>query len=93
MTIDYHWDDNDQPLEDMNDSVWNFHVWNESWFKRPDLPAGYGGWQAHDATPQESSEGKSGMSRGSRGLICQQVMVAGRPMMPHPKKAVKVSLE
>ncbi len=25
---------------------------------RPDLPPGYGGWQAVDATPQETSEGK-----------------------------------
>ena len=25
---------------------------------RPDLPAGFGGWQAVDATPQETSEGK-----------------------------------
>ena len=32
-------------------------MWNESWFKRPDLPEGYGGWQAYDATPQEYSEG------------------------------------
>ena len=37
--------------------VRNFHVWNESWFKRPDLPDGHDGWQAHDATPQETSEG------------------------------------
>lgn len=37
----------------------NFHVWNESWFRRPDLPDGYDGWQAHDATPQEISEGDS----------------------------------
>ena len=22
MTIDIHWDDNDEPVEDMNDSVW-----------------------------------------------------------------------
>ena len=36
----------------------NFHVWNESYFQRPDLPEGYGGWQAHDATPQEVSEGE-----------------------------------
>ena len=36
----------------------NFHVWNESWFKRPDLPDGHDGWQAHDATPQETSYGK-----------------------------------
>ena len=36
----------------------NFHVWNESWFKRPDLPDGHDGWQAHDATPQETSYGR-----------------------------------
>lgn len=24
---------------------------------RPDLPDGYGGWQAIDATPQEASDG------------------------------------
>jgi len=24
---------------------------------RPDLPKGYGGWQAIDATPQEASDG------------------------------------
>ena len=36
----------------------NFHVWNESCYKRLDLPEGYDGWQAHDATPQETSDGK-----------------------------------
>ena len=35
----------------------NFHVWNDVWMSRPDLPKGYGGWQAIDATPQETSEG------------------------------------
>ena len=35
----------------------NFHVWNESYMARPDLPPGYGGWQAFDATPQELSYG------------------------------------
>jgi len=57
MTIDAHFDEDDEPLEWMDDSVWNFHVWNESFFKRSDLPKGYDGWQAHDATPQETSEG------------------------------------
>ena len=33
-------------------------MWNESWFKRPDLPDGYDGWQAVDGTPQEASEGR-----------------------------------
>ncbi|KFP13361.1 Protein-glutamine gamma-glutamyltransferase 4, partial [Egretta garzetta] len=39
------------------DSIWNFHVWNDVWMKRKDLPAGFDGWQAIDATPQEESEG------------------------------------
>ena len=33
-------------------------MWNEAWMARPDLPLGYGGWQAVDATPQERSDGK-----------------------------------
>ena len=34
----------------------NFHVWNEIWTKRPDLPNNkYDGWQAVDSTPQEES--------------------------------------
>ena len=24
----------------VEDSIWNFHVWNEAWFKRKDLPKG-----------------------------------------------------
>ena len=39
------------------DSIWNFHVWNDVWMARRDLPQGYGGWQAIDATPQERSHG------------------------------------
>ncbi|XP_006276210.1 protein-glutamine gamma-glutamyltransferase 4 [Alligator mississippiensis] len=39
------------------DSVWNFHVWNDVWMKRSDLPEGFDGWQAIDATPQEISQG------------------------------------
>lgn len=38
------------------DSCWNFHVWNDVWMTRPDLPRGYGGWQIIDATPQETSD-------------------------------------
>ncbi|XP_059211111.1 coagulation factor XIII A chain [Centropristis striata] len=39
------------------DSIWNYHCWNECYMSRPDLPAGFGGWQAVDATPQETSDG------------------------------------
>ncbi|XP_035678619.1 protein-glutamine gamma-glutamyltransferase K-like isoform X1 [Branchiostoma floridae] len=56
MTIDNYMDHNLREI-DGGDSVWNFHVWNEAWMARPDLPEGYGGWQAVDATPQETSDG------------------------------------
>ncbi|XP_040568202.1 hemocyte protein-glutamine gamma-glutamyltransferase [Lepeophtheirus salmonis] len=39
------------------DKIWNFHVWNDVWMSRTDLPKGYGGWQAIDSTPQYSSNG------------------------------------
>ncbi|KFQ41231.1 Protein-glutamine gamma-glutamyltransferase 4, partial [Mesitornis unicolor] len=39
------------------DSIWNFHVWNDVWMKRKDLPEGFDGWQAIDSTPQEQSQG------------------------------------
>uniref|UniRef100_A0A7N8XPY7 Protein-glutamine gamma-glutamyltransferase 2 n=1 Tax=Mastacembelus armatus TaxID=205130 RepID=A0A7N8XPY7_9TELE len=40
-----------------SDSIWNFHVWVESWMTRPDLGPEYDGWQASDPTPQETSDG------------------------------------
>ncbi|XP_019944770.2 protein-glutamine gamma-glutamyltransferase 2-like [Paralichthys olivaceus] len=39
------------------DSVWNFHVWVDSWMTRPDLGSEYDGWQTSDPTPQETSGG------------------------------------
>ncbi|XP_068611815.1 coagulation factor XIII A chain [Brachionichthys hirsutus] len=39
------------------DSIWNYHCWTECYMSRPDLPAGFGGWQVVDATPQETSDG------------------------------------
>ncbi|XP_021352800.1 uncharacterized protein LOC110449942 [Mizuhopecten yessoensis] len=59
ISIDYHFDSEGNPLKEYNnDSVWNFHVWNDVWMARPDLKdQEYGGWQACDATPQESSDG------------------------------------
>ncbi|KAJ0032221.1 hypothetical protein NQD34_002302 [Periophthalmus magnuspinnatus] len=58
LTTDVYLDENLNPLNNLNrDSVWNFHVWNDCWMSRPDLPAGMGGWQAVDATPQETSQG------------------------------------
>ncbi|KAF7203306.1 protein-glutamine gamma-glutamyltransferase K-like isoform X2 [Nothobranchius furzeri] len=58
LTTDVYLDENLEPIEYLNaDSIWNFHVWNDCWMARPDLPPGNGGWQAVDATPQETSQG------------------------------------
>lgn len=58
LTTDVYFDENMDPLDYLNsDSVWNFHVWNDCWMARPDLPPGNGGWQAVDSTPQETSQG------------------------------------
>uniref|UniRef100_A0A672SNH7 Protein-glutamine gamma-glutamyltransferase K n=1 Tax=Sinocyclocheilus grahami TaxID=75366 RepID=A0A672SNH7_SINGR len=58
LTTDVYFDENMEPIHHLNsDSVWNFHVWNDCWMARPDLPAGMGGWQAVDSTPQETSHG------------------------------------
>ncbi|KAG8455376.1 hypothetical protein GDO86_001536 [Hymenochirus boettgeri] len=58
LTFDVYFDENMKPIEEKNcDSIWNYHVWNDCWMTRPDLPAGYSGWQAIDATPQETSNG------------------------------------
>ncbi|XP_051985246.1 protein-glutamine gamma-glutamyltransferase K-like [Xyrauchen texanus] len=58
LTTDVYFDENMEPINHLNsDSVWNFHVWNDCWMARPDLPPGMGGWQAVDSTPQETSHG------------------------------------
>ncbi|XP_031346704.1 hemocyte protein-glutamine gamma-glutamyltransferase-like [Photinus pyralis] len=63
LSIDKYYDTNDEELDfdptnpTGEDSIWNYHVWNDVYMARPDLPTGYGGWQAIDATPQETSDG------------------------------------
>ncbi|XP_068449134.1 protein-glutamine gamma-glutamyltransferase K-like [Clinocottus analis] len=58
LTTDVYLDEAMDPIDELNaDSIWNFHVWNDCWMSRPDLPPGFGGWQAVDATPQETSQG------------------------------------
>ncbi|XP_072413070.1 protein-glutamine gamma-glutamyltransferase 2-like [Chiloscyllium punctatum] len=57
LTIDEYWNVEGEPMGVSNDSVWNFHVWDECWMLRNDLQPGYDGWQAVDATPQEKSDG------------------------------------
>ncbi|XP_054247721.1 protein-glutamine gamma-glutamyltransferase 6-like, partial [Indicator indicator] len=57
LSIDKYIDASGKTLHLSEDSVWNFHVWNESWFIRRDLGSFYDGWQVLDATPQEKSKG------------------------------------
>lgn len=72
LTLDYHFGEDSMSLPDEDeDSIWNFHVWNDAWMARPDLPEGYGGWQAIDATPQELSRGSFRMGPASLNAIKQ----------------------
>ena len=63
ITVDNFFDEEGESIDidGSSDSVWNFHVWNEAWMKRADLPNSVNvnndGWQACDATPQEESMG------------------------------------
>ena len=60
LTLDIYYDEEGEKIGHLGDpDVWNFHVWNDVWMARPDLPKGYDGWQIIDATPQEKSDGRS----------------------------------
>ncbi|CAJ1085598.1 protein-glutamine gamma-glutamyltransferase 2-like [Xyrichtys novacula] len=56
LYIENLYDENGERISG-GDSVWNFHVWVDSWMTRPDLGTEYDGWQASDPTPQERSDG------------------------------------
>uniref|UniRef100_G3WFT6 protein-glutamine gamma-glutamyltransferase n=1 Tax=Sarcophilus harrisii TaxID=9305 RepID=G3WFT6_SARHA len=58
LTIDMFYDKHAEMMPwERRDKIWNFHVWNECWMTRKDLPPGYDGWQVLDPTPQETSRG------------------------------------
>ncbi|XP_045200578.2 annulin-like [Mercenaria mercenaria] len=78
ITIDTHFDRAGDEMEKYNDSVWNFHVWNDVWMARPNLPTGYDGWQAIDATPQEESGGVHCM-----GPMSVKAIKEGNMNLPH----------
>ncbi|XP_043098611.1 protein-glutamine gamma-glutamyltransferase 5-like [Puntigrus tetrazona] len=55
LVIEEYYTEMGEKLSIGRDSIWNFHMWVESWMKRPDLGRGYDGWQVLDPTPQERS--------------------------------------
>ncbi|NXC74463.1 TGM3 glutamyltransferase, partial [Anhinga anhinga] len=69
LRVDEFYDASGNNLNRTADSVWNFHVWNESWFSRSDLGPSYSGWQILDATPQEESGGIYQCGPASRHAI------------------------
>ncbi|XP_071615643.1 protein-glutamine gamma-glutamyltransferase E-like [Heliangelus exortis] len=69
LRVDEFYDASGNHLDRAADSIWNFHVWNESWFSRSDLGSSYSGWQILDATPQEQSGGIYQCGPASRNAI------------------------
>jgi len=59
-TIDNFIHENNEKIAELcDDSVWNFHVWNEVWLKGQNhWDEKFDGWAAVDATPQETSFGR-----------------------------------
>uniref|UniRef100_A0A146ZQM5 Protein-glutamine gamma-glutamyltransferase 2 n=1 Tax=Fundulus heteroclitus TaxID=8078 RepID=A0A146ZQM5_FUNHE len=56
LVIERFYDENGDRISGY-DSIWNFHVWVDSWMTRPDLGSRFDGWQTSDPTPQETSDG------------------------------------
>ena len=55
MVIDSYVSDDISELKNFSndDSIWNFHVWNEVFVRgKGHWPEKYAGWAADDATPQ-----------------------------------------
>lgn len=63
----------------------NFHVWNDVWMKRKDLPEGFDGWQAIDSTPQEQSQGRICLERLFCNCRGRQGHFIGKPRSPVSK--------
>lgn len=55
-------------------------MWNDVWMKRTDMPSGFSGWQAIDATPQERSQGRTRLKR----LFCSSVKVLSVELFMSP---------
>ncbi|XP_070094409.1 protein-glutamine gamma-glutamyltransferase Z isoform X2 [Equus przewalskii] len=82
LTIDTYYNRNAEMLPNQKqDKIWNFHVWNECWMIRKDLPPGYNGWQVLDPTPQQTSSG-SPEERSVFMKASQKMLGPGRASSP-----------
>ncbi|KAK9506650.1 hypothetical protein O3M35_008545 [Rhynocoris fuscipes] len=68
LTVDKYFDKDFNFLESESESMWNFHVWTDVWMARPDLPSGFGGWQAIDITSLKGPAPLEAIKRGEVGL-------------------------
>ncbi|XP_075701348.1 protein-glutamine gamma-glutamyltransferase E-like [Rhinoderma darwinii] len=57
LSVEEYYNVYGEPVMESDDSIWNFHCWNEGWLTRTDIDAHYSGWQIFDSTPQEMSDG------------------------------------
>ncbi|OCT62791.1 protein-glutamine gamma-glutamyltransferase E [Xenopus laevis] len=57
LFIDLQYKSQGSRQNDQEDQLWNFHVWNEAYFKRRDVGKLYNGWQVIDSTPLKRSDG------------------------------------
>jgi transglutaminase 1 len=71
LTVDKFYSNGYEVTGVNGDSVWNFHCWSDAWMTRDDLPPGFGGWQAVDATPQERSAGQYQLGPASLEAVKQ----------------------
>lgn len=75
--VDKYYDREGDLIEERSrDSIWNFHVWTGAWMRRKDLDEDMkkwgldmNGWQAIDATPQETSQGLYQMGPASVNAV------------------------
>ncbi|KAM3923067.1 protein-glutamine gamma-glutamyltransferase E-like [Leptodactylus fuscus] len=71
LSIEEYYDADGNPVDQSDDSIWNFHCWNEAWFQRTDLDLSYSGWQICDSTPQEMSDGTFQLGPTSQRAVLQ----------------------
>ncbi|KAL8179824.1 UNVERIFIED_CONTAM: hypothetical protein K2H54_073266 [Gekko kuhli] len=76
LTVDVYYDASGNPLNAGADSIWNFHVWNESWFVRPDI----GSALQRMADPRRDSRRREVQVGGSSSEVYSVQLLAMGPV-------------